>query len=92
VTRYVRVGTLDQPQALPPLAHIYVRSRQPWLMLDSAVPVFAGCYDAAKTWPQASLARYEAARALRAEEARAKRAVPRPRGPQKVKGPRSGGP
>ena len=73
VTRYVRVGTLDDPQALPPQAHIFVRSRQPWLTLDLAVPVFSGYYDAARVWPAASLARYEAARALRGQEAAARR-------------------
>lgn len=65
VTRYVRVGTLDEPDRLPPRAHIYVRSRQPWLELGT-IPAFKTYYDAAQTWPAESLARYAAAKALRA--------------------------
>src|SRR3954449_2104571 len=29
--RFVRVGTLDEPDALPPDVHIYVRSKLPWV-------------------------------------------------------------
>ncbi|MEN9864764.1 MAG: hypothetical protein RL748_354 [Pseudomonadota bacterium] len=65
VTRYVRVGTLDQPNLLPPLAHIYVQSKQPWLQLDAATPAFAEYYDAAKLWPAASLERYAIAKAAK---------------------------
>jgi hypothetical protein len=73
ITRYVRVGTLDTPDALPPLAHIFVRSKQAWVKLDDTVPAFDAYYDAATTWPAASLARYQAAKALRAQEAKALR-------------------
>lgn len=69
VTRYVRVGTLDEPRRLPPLAHIYVRSKQPWLEIGAGAPAFRAYYDAAKTWPADSLARYAAAKALRAQQA-----------------------
>ena len=75
VTRYVRVGTLDSPEALPPLAHIFVRSKQPWVVLDDRAPAFSGYYDPAKTWPVESLKRYAAAKALRALEAKANRAA-----------------
>jgi hypothetical protein len=64
VTRYVRVGTLDEPARCPPQAHIYVRSKQPWLTLDDGAPQFTACYDAAKAWPVESLARWQAAKAL----------------------------
>jgi hypothetical protein len=70
ITRYVRVGTFDAPNAFPPRAHIYVRSKQEWVRLDDAVPAFRSHYDAGKVWPADSLARYEAARALRAEQRR----------------------
>ena len=63
VTRYVRVGVLDKPSRLPPQAHIFTRSRQPWVNLDSGAPAFRSWYDAAKLWPAESLARYDAARA-----------------------------
>jgi len=79
ITRYVRVGTLDEPNALPPQAHIFTKSKQRWLVLPPDVPGYRGYYDAAKTWPAASLARYEAARATRASETRTTRAAPRSR-------------
>jgi hypothetical protein len=77
ITRYVRVGTLDEAARLPPLAHIFCRSKQPWLKLPPDVPAFAGYYDAAKLWPPASLARYAAAKAAKAKTAR--QAAPRAR-------------
>ena len=66
VTRYVRVGTLDEPNQFPPLAHIFVRSKQAWLSLSSEIPAFQGYYDAAKLWPEESLQRYAIAKAARA--------------------------
>jgi len=75
ITRYVRVGTLDKPDALAPLAHIFVRSKQAWVALDESTPKFRGAYDTAKIWPTESLARYAAAKQLRAQEAKIDRAV-----------------
>jgi hypothetical protein len=66
VIRYVRVGTLDEPSRLAPRAHIYVRSKQPWVMLDPAVPAFDGAYDRRKQWPAPSVARLEQARVNKA--------------------------
>lgn len=60
---YLRVGTLEAPQAWPPQAHIFVRSKLPWMVLEPAIPAFAGYYDAAGTWPADSLARYAEAKA-----------------------------
>jgi hypothetical protein len=60
--RYLRVGTLDQPDFFPPQAHIYVRSKQAWLQLAPEIPAFDGYYDSAKIWPAASLARLAAAK------------------------------
>jgi len=65
VTRYVRVGTLDAPDRCPPLAHIFVRSKQRWVPLAPDIPVFEAYYVATKVWPAASLARYAAAKAAR---------------------------
>ena len=73
VTRYVRVGTLDAPTALPPQAHIFTRSKQPWLVLPPDAPSYRAYYDAAKTWPEESLARYNAAKVARAAEGKATR-------------------
>ncbi|MFN0184348.1 MAG: GFA family protein [Aquabacterium sp.] len=81
VTRYVRVGTLDQPGRCPPQAHIYLRSAQPWAAQPAGAPGFSTWYDAAKLWPAESLQRYEAARATLAAApkpppARARKARP----------------
>src|SRR5271167_493755 len=35
---FVRVGTLDEPSALPPDVHIYTRSKLPWVRLPADVP------------------------------------------------------
>jgi len=59
--RFVRVGTLDDPQALPPDVHIYTRSKLRWITLPDGVPAFEGYYDSRKLWPAASLERRKAA-------------------------------
>lgn len=56
-TRFVRVGTLDTPDRLPPDVHIFTASRQPWVVLPAGTPTFEGFYDMAKLWPPESLAR-----------------------------------
>ncbi len=58
---FVRVGTLDDPDAVPPDAHIFTASKQPWVVLPAGVPAFAEYYDRRSLWPAASLARREAA-------------------------------
>lgn len=60
VTRYVRVGVLDEPARFPPLAHIFVRSKQPWVCTDGA-PAFETCYPADQ-WPAENRARWQQAR------------------------------
>jgi hypothetical protein len=58
--RFVRVGTLDEPGALPPDVHIYTRSRLPWVTLPAGVPAFAEYYELERVWPAQSLARRRA--------------------------------
>jgi hypothetical protein len=58
--RFVRVGTLDNPAALSPDVHIYVRSKLPWVTLPHAVLAFEAYYDARRVWPAASLERRRA--------------------------------
>jgi hypothetical protein len=58
--RFVRVGTLDDPKALPPDVHIYTRSKLPWIELPAGVPAFAAYYDTKSLWPAASLERRRA--------------------------------
>ena len=55
--RFVRIGTLDRPAALPPDVHIYTRSKLPWVQLPEGVPAFEAYYDSAALWPAASLER-----------------------------------
>jgi hypothetical protein len=58
--KFVRVGTLDNPDLLSPDVHIFTASMQPWLALPPGVPVFAEYYERERLWPAASLARRQA--------------------------------
>lgn len=58
--RFVRVGTLDQPDRLPPDIHIFTASKQPWVLLPPDVPAMPEYYDRNVHWPQASLERRKA--------------------------------
>ena len=59
--RLVRVGTLDEPDHLPPDIHIFTDSKQPWVILPSDKPAMAEYYDPAQYWSAESLARRDAA-------------------------------
>ena len=59
--RFVRVGTLDDPDAFPPQIHIFTASKQPWVILPDGVPAMAEYYDRESCWPAESLARRRAA-------------------------------
>jgi hypothetical protein len=59
--RFVRVGTLDQPDRFQPDVHIYTATKQPWVILPDGVPAFAEFYDRAQLWPATSLERLGAA-------------------------------
>jgi hypothetical protein len=55
--RFVRVGTLDEPDHLPPDIHIFTASKQPWVVIAPGAPAVPEYYDREKYWPAASLAR-----------------------------------
>lgn len=38
---FIRVGTLDDPDACPPDVHIFTESKQPWVVLPDAAKQFA---------------------------------------------------
>lgn len=54
---FVRVGTLDEPDRLPPEIHIYTGSKQPWVVLPPGVPVFEEYYDRDALWSEECLGR-----------------------------------
>jgi hypothetical protein len=60
LVRFVRVGTLDDPDLLPPDIHIYTASKQPWVVLPAGAPAVAEYYDREAYWPESSLARRRA--------------------------------
>jgi hypothetical protein len=60
---FVRVGTLDEPEHLPPDVHIFTASKQPWVLLPEGVPAVAEFYSPAQMWPAESLRRFSAVRA-----------------------------
>ncbi|MGH8850040.1 MAG: GFA family protein [Casimicrobiaceae bacterium] len=55
--RFVRVGTLDEPDRLPPDIHIFTASKQPWVVLPEGAPAVAEYYDRERYWPKESLER-----------------------------------
>jgi len=60
LVRFVRVGTLLEPDRLPPDIHIYTSSKQPWVPLPPEVPAVPEYYDLKEYWPQKSLDRRKA--------------------------------
>ena len=55
--RFVRIGTLDDPDRWPPDVHIFTESKQPWVVIPEGMPAFPVYYESAKLWPAESLAR-----------------------------------
>jgi len=58
--RFVRVGTLDEPDRFPPDIHIFTMSKQPWLALPPGTPAVPEYYESKTYWPEESLARRRA--------------------------------
>jgi len=59
--RFVRVGTLDRPDACPPDIHIFTSTKQAWLELPEGVPRVPEYYRRSEFWPAASIERYRRA-------------------------------
>ena len=57
---FIRVGTLDDPDRLPPDVHIFTESKQPWIKLSANIPAFETYYSRTKLWPVEALARLQA--------------------------------
>jgi len=58
--RFVRVGTLDQPDLLPPDIHIFTSSKQPWVVLPPDAVAVPEYYRRDERWPKESLERRRA--------------------------------
>ena len=58
--RFVRVGTLDNPDALPPDIHIYTVSKQPWVVIPKGARAVPEYYDPREVWSADSRARWKA--------------------------------
>ncbi|MFO1192572.1 MAG: GFA family protein [Rhodoferax sp.] len=56
---FVRVGTLDDPDRLPPDIHIFTASRQPWVVLPPGTPAVPEYYAREAHWPARSLQRWQ---------------------------------
>ena len=59
--RFVRVGTLDEPDRVSPDIHIFTSSKQPWVVLPAGALAVAEYYKSAEVWPKASWDRRAAA-------------------------------
>jgi hypothetical protein len=57
---FVRVGSLDEPDRLPPDIHVFTASKQPWVVIPEGTPAFEAFYSAKEVWPEDSLARRQA--------------------------------
>ena len=60
LVRFVRVGTLDNPNLLPPDVHIFTASMQPWVSIAPGARAFAEFYEREQLWPRESLTRRQA--------------------------------
>jgi hypothetical protein len=57
---FMRVGTLDNPDLLPPDIHIFTTTRQPWVVLPEGAKVVPEYYDLREHWPAESIERRNA--------------------------------
>ncbi len=60
LVKFVRVGTLDNPDALPPEIHIFTASKQPWVVIPPGQPAVPEYYERDQYWPAESLERRKA--------------------------------
>lgn len=58
--RFVRVGTLQGPDRLPPDIHIFTSTKLPWVVLPPEQPAVPEFYDLKQYWPPESLERRRA--------------------------------
>ena len=60
-TSFIRVGTLDDPGAMPPDVHIFTRSKLPWVVLPEGAKAFEVFYPSSEgIWSEDGRARWQA--------------------------------
>lgn len=74
--RFVRVGTLDAAELVPPDIHIHTSSKQPWVIPPTDVPAMPEYYRRSAHWPKESLERREALLASLAGRGRMRTVAP----------------
>jgi len=57
VVRFIRVGTLDNPDPFSPDVHIFTSTKQPWVILPPDVPAFEEYFVIKDIWSPESLVR-----------------------------------
>jgi hypothetical protein len=55
--KFVRVGTLDNPDLLPPDIHIFTSTKQPWVVIPPRALGVEEYYDWREIWPDYAKAR-----------------------------------
>jgi hypothetical protein len=55
--KFVRVGTLDDPDLLPPDVHIFTSTKQPWVVIPPRALAVEEFYDWKEVWPDYAKAR-----------------------------------
>jgi hypothetical protein len=65
--RFIRVGTLDNPDVLPPDIHIFTSTKQPWVVLPPGAQAVPEFYDPARVWSPEMRERFAAAKARAGE-------------------------
>lgn len=58
---FIRVGTLNNPDACSPDIHIFTSTKQAWVPLGNDVPVMTEYYQRSLYWPESSIIRYRKA-------------------------------
>lgn len=59
---FVRVGTLEEPDRVPPDIHIYTDSKQPWVVIPPGAPSMPEYYRPQEVWTEEARTRFRAAR------------------------------
>lgn len=59
LVKYIKGGTLDRAWLVEPDAHIFVRSKRPFVEISDGKPQFERYYDKSKVWRPESLERWD---------------------------------